>query len=343
MGAGIIGWVAARREPVIVNDPASDTRHAVEFAREVGATPDNILCAPLIADDRVVGAIELLNKRRDPTDTFTGRGGFTEADLKVVTLIAGQASRAIQIAESKQKWVDENRLAAIGQMLAGVLHDLKTPMTIISGYAQLMAQIDDNAQREAYVDQIQRQFDLMSGMTREVLAFARGETNVLMRKVYLHRFLDEVVSQLRHELAGRDIEVVLEANYRGVAFFDEQKMLRLIHNLARNAAQAMQSGGRFTIATDADDDSLYFTFSDNGPGIPAEMEGRLFEVFATAGRDGGTGLGLAIVKKIVEEHGGTIAYESTPDEGTVFKVTLDLTRAEDSEPHRRRASTSPPA
>jgi signal transduction histidine kinase len=323
MGAGIIGWVAARREPVIVNDPASDTRHAVEFAREVGATPDNILCAPLIADDRVVGAIELLNKRRDPTDTFTGRGGFTEADLKVVTLIAGQASRAIQIAESKQKWVDENRLAAIGQMLAGVLHDLKTPMTIISGYAQLMAQIDDAAEREAYVEHILHQFDMMAGMTKEVLAFARGESNVLIRKVYLHRFLAEVSEQIGHTFAGRGVELVIEADYDGIAYFDQQSMFRLIHNLARNASQAMDIGGRFIIRTAAAGDMLLFEFEDTGPGIPANLEGRLFDLFAT-GRSEGTGLGLAICKKIVEEHDGTIEQRSEPGRGALFAVTLPL-------------------
>jgi signal transduction histidine kinase len=315
MGEGIIGWVAARRQAVIVNDPATDERHAVEFARTVGASPRNVIAAPLVADDEVVGAIELLDKRP------RGRG-FSEADLKLLTLIAGQASRAIQIAESKQQWVDENRLAAIGKMLAGVLHDLKTPMTIISGYAQLMAQIETAGERETYVEQILHQFDMMAGMTREVLAFARGESNVLIRKVYLHRFLAEVSEQLRHTFAGRDVELVLETEYDGVAYFDQQSIFRLIHNLARNAVQAMQYGGRFTIRTSASGNQLRFEFSDTGTGIPAGLEDRLFDLFAT-GHSGGTGLGLAICKKIVGEHGGTI--ENPPaEQGARFVVTLPL-------------------
>lgn len=315
MGAGVIGWAAAHRQPVIVNDPAGDPRHAAAFAREVGETPENMLCAPLIADDRVVGAIELLDKRSDT--------GFSEADLKVVTLIAGQASRAIQIAESKQKWVDENRLAAIGQMLAGVLHDLKTPMTIISGYAQLMAQSDAASEREAYVEHILHQFDMMAGMTKEVLAFARGESNVLIRKVYLHRFLGEVSEQITHTFAGRGVELVIEADYDGIAYFDQQSMFRLIHNLARNASQAMESGGRFTIRTRASGDTLHLEFEDTGPGIPADLEGRLFELFAT-GRSDGTGLGLAICKKIVEEHDGAIEHRVPAGGGALFEVTLPL-------------------
>ena len=78
-------------------------------------------------------------------------------------------------------------------------------------------------------------------------------------------------------------------------------------------------------------DKLVFTFKDTGTGIPAELEGRLFEAFATAGKKDGTGLGLAIVKKIVQEHSGEISYEST-SRGTTFVITLPLKRV----PHRQR-------
>jgi signal transduction histidine kinase len=244
----------------------------------------------------------------------------------MLTLIAGQASRAIQIAQVRDDLENQNQLAAIGTMLAGVLHDLKTPMTIISGYAQLMAQMEEADQREAYVDQILRQFDIMSGMTREVLAFARGESMVLVRKVYLHKFLEELANQLRHSLAGRNIELKMENDYTGVAYFDEQSMLRLIHNLARNAADALsETGGEFRMSTRIEDDHLVFECADNGPGIPESLHGRLFDMFAT-GKENGTGLGLAICKKIVEEHHGEISCQSKPGAGTTFTVRLHKER-----------------
>jgi len=317
MGVGVIGWVAAHGEPALVNHPSVDERHATEFAGAIGARPIHLLCAPLLADE-VFGAIELIDKAG-------GDGGFEESDLKLLTLVAGQAAKAIQLARSEKERENQDRLASIGQMLAGVLHDLKTPMTIISGYAQLMAQIDSSEQREAYVEQILRQFDLMGGMTREVLQFARGETSVLFRKVYMHKFLEEVRTQLAHALAGRGIRLEIEARYNGVAYFDEQKVLRLIHNIARNAAEAMPGGGEFRIITWSEGDQLGLEFADQGAGIAPEMEGRLFEAFATA-KAGGTGLGLAIVKKIVDEHGGKITYESSPGRGTTFRVVLPLHR-----------------
>jgi len=194
-----------------------------------------------------------------------------------------------------------------------------------------MAQMQDGRQREQYVDQILRQFDLMSGMTREVLAFARGETNVLVRKVYMHRFLEDVMTQLEHALAGRNIALGLDAQYTGIAYFDEQAMLRLVHNLARNAAEAMPTGGEFRIATRTSGEHLVFDFADSGGGIPPELEGRLFELFASA-KPGGTGLGLAICKKIVDEHGGDISCESVPGRGTTFRVRLPNVRPEGMPP-----------
>src|SRR5690606_10968446 len=170
-----------------------------------------------------------------------------------------------------------------------------------------------------------------SGMTREVLAFARGETNVLVRKVYLHRFLEDIMTQLEHALAGRNIAIGLDAGYTGVAYFDEQAMLRLVHNLARSAADAMPQGGEFRIATRVEGHELVLEFADSGPGIPPEREGRRFELFASA-KPGGSGLGLAICKKIVDEHGGGISCESAPGRGTVFRVRLPNDRPEGMPP-----------
>jgi signal transduction histidine kinase len=325
MSDGIVGHVASTRQPVISNDPASDPRHFRDLARAIDYEPRSLLCVPLVASgeggEEVLGVIELL-------DEETGEG-FDQADLQLLVLIAGQASRAIQLARAKEERQNQDRLASIGQMLAGVLHDLKTPMTIVSGYAQLMAQSDDGEQRGQYVDQILRQFDQMSSMTKEVLAFARGEVNVLIRKVFMHRFLAEVERHLEHEFAGKSVRLLVDAGYRGAAWFDEQKMLRVVHNIARNAAQAMPLGGTFRIGTRVEGSDLVLEFADTGGGIPAEMEGRLFAVFATAGKKDGTGLGLAIVKKIVDEHRGSIAYESRrPFEdtagGTTFTIKIPL-------------------
>jgi signal transduction histidine kinase len=330
-GEGIVGWVALHKEPLLVNDPVHDARHDLFIAEKIGVPARSILAVPLLAsrssddeDPPSLGAIELVNKRG--TAAGDRQVGFDDSDLRLLTLIAGQVSRAISIARNREERLHSERLASIGQMMSGVLHDLKTPMTIVSGYAQLMASCDDSEQRGHYAELILKQFDLMSSMTRELLQFARGESQLLVRKVYLQKWLPEVKAQLERELAGKKIELTVEDLYKGAAFFDESKMFRVIHNLARNAAQAMEDGGKFTITVDTDGPELAMRFADNGPGIPEAMLGRVFEAFATAGKRDGTGLGLAIVKKIVDEHGGRVTYETKRGVGTTFHVMLPLAR-----------------
>ncbi|MBP9085373.1 MAG: GAF domain-containing protein [Kofleriaceae bacterium] len=331
-GEGILGWSVQHRTPVIVENPASDPRHALSLARELGIAPFVVMAAPLIDGEEVLGGIEIIEQRRrtrDADGAATPARVWTQDDLKILELIAAQVARAIHLARQRSEAQTKDRLASIGQMLAGVLHDLRTPMTIISGYAQLMAGCDDVEQRERYVELISRQFDLMGGMTKEVLAFSRGDADLVVRKVYMHRFREELTTQVQALVAGRNIVLDIACNYDGVAWFDEQKLLRVVFNLVRNAVEAMPDGGRIALTINATADTLEWTCSDNGPGIPASVRARLFELFATE-KQGGTGLGLAIVKKIIDDHGGHVECQTGPD-GTRFHFTLPLHRPDQPE------------
>jgi signal transduction histidine kinase/putative methionine-R-sulfoxide reductase with GAF domain len=323
-GTGLLGWSIAHRTPLVIDDPSSDVRHAADVARETGVSPQHLLVAPLVEGEEVIGGIEIIDQRRAARD---GDGPWNDDDLKLLVLIAAQAASAIGLARRRSEQSNRDRLASIGQMLAGLLHDLKTPMTIISGYAQLMAASDEAVLRDKYVEQIQRQFDLMAGMTREVLAFARGDTDLFIRKVYVNKFAEELTTQLGAAVAGRGIDFEVEARFDGVAWFDEHKLLRVFHNLASNAVEAMPEGGHLKVTIDKVGDEIVWTVSDTGPGIPAKVQARLFELFATA-RKGGTGLGLAIVKRVVDDHHGTIRCETGPG-GTTFVIRIPLQRPAD--------------
>jgi signal transduction histidine kinase len=325
-GTGLLGWAIKHRTPLVVDDPRHDPRHASDVASELGVVPQHLIIAPLIEGEAVIGGIEIVDQRRASRE---GDGPWNNDDLKLLVLIAAQTANAIGLARRRSEQSKSDRLASIGRMLAGLLHDLKTPMTIISGYAQLMAGMDDADQRDKYVEQIQRQFDLMAGMTREVLAFARGDTDLVIRKVYVHRFVEELKTQLGAAVQGRGIELVVEPGYDGVAYFDEQKLMRVFHNLTSNAIDAMPDGGTLRASVARDGDDLVWTVQDTGQGISPQVSGRLFELFAT-GKKGGTGLGLAIVKKIIDDHRGTIRPESGPA-GTTFVVRMPLARSTDGD------------
>jgi signal transduction histidine kinase len=159
-------------------------------------------------------------------------------------------------------------------------------------------------------------------MQREVLEFARGERNVFVRKVYLKKFFADITRQLELEIDNRPVELDVSIDTKVVARFDEHRVARAIHNLARNAIEAMaERGGKLFIDARMQGSDLVILVSDTGPGIPKEIEGRLFQSFVTAGKEGGTGLGLAIVKKIADEHGGHVEVRST-EQGATFELRL---------------------
>jgi signal transduction histidine kinase/putative methionine-R-sulfoxide reductase with GAF domain len=316
-GQGFIGWALRHNELIHSADAKNDPRNDEALAELAGIETTNAVAVPLEGEDSgTMGAIALYNKRSPQ--------GFSEDDRALVVLISANASTAIRLQLARESREREERLTTIGRLLSGVIHDLKTPLTVISGYVQLMQTAESKEQREEFAELILKQFDHISAMQRDVLEFARGEKSVLVRKVYLSKFFSDVKVQLEGQLAYHDVELVVDLQDKGTARFDEGKILRVIHNLARNAAEAMaDKGGKLTIkiTRDKDDGAIVMTFTDNGPGIPKEIEHRLFQSFVTSGKKGGTGLGLAIVKKIAEEHGGSVTVSSSA-RGAKFELRL---------------------
>jgi signal transduction histidine kinase len=339
---GICGWVARTGQPQVVNDVSGDARHSREIARQVGYEPRSLLCVALhLADGQ--GALELLNKSQ-------GRGEFTDDDLKLAILIAGHVSTAIDLAQSRQRRERQERLSTIGQLLSSVVHDLRGPMTVVSGYARLFDSETSASERARYGEAILRQVETVNAMTYEILAFARGETNLLLSKIYLGEYFPELAEHVRHELEGRSIELRLSLQDRGVAWFDAHKIRRAVHNLVRNAVQAIDGtapalrggamsggnkGGSIALAVSRESDgALVISCTDDGPGVPEAIKRQVFESFTTHGKPDGTGLGLAIVQKVVQDHGGRIELNSRPGE-TVFTMVLPQ--------NRTHASQLPPA
>ena len=313
-GQGIAGYVATTGEKVRVLRAADHPAHDPTIAERLNVRPGAVLCVPIVVDETLVGALELLDKP----------SGFSESDERLATLIAGQAGRSIKVRRNREQAEHRERLAAIGQMLSGVVHDFRTPLTVISGYTELMAAEPDEQQRLQYAAVVDKQFEHLNEMMGETLAFARGERELLIRKVYLQRFATETEAYLKQEFKKSPVRLSVVPRYTGPARFDENKLRRVVFNLARNAVEAMPSGGNFLFSIDREEDELVLRFEDDGPGLPPEIAARPFESFATSGRPDGTGLGLSIVKRIADEHGGTVSVQTAPGTGTRFEFKIPV-------------------
>ncbi len=316
-GEGIAGRAMQQKllridDPKLVRDPAR--------VRELlGINVRSAIAASLqTGDGPAAGALALYNHRsRRPSR-------FSKEDAYLLRLVSANVSTELRRLHARELRERAERMESIGQLLSGVMHDLRTPLTVISGFVQLLQTTRSEAKRSEYGQTIMEQFQLIGAMQRDLLAYARGETNLLIRKVYLGKFFDDLERQFASEAGVHDISFRLELDERGVAFFDEPKMARALHNLVRNAIEAMYSkGGSLALSCRRDDEDLIISVADTGPGIPKTIRAKLFKPFVTAGKKTGTGLGLANVKKIVEQHGGRVDVRSSRS-GTCFTVRLPL-------------------
>ena len=302
-GEGIAGRAMTQNELLTIDDPRTvrDPRRVREM---LGVTVRSAIAAPLVgADDQPVGALALYNHAGRPSR-------FTSGDGALLKLVSANVSTAMRLLDARQERERAERLTTIGRLLSGVLHDLRTPLTVVSGYMQLMRIADDPKVRSEYGETVREQFDIIATMQREVLAYARGETNVLIRKVYVGKFFENLAKQFRPELEERGVRLTSTVDGAATAHFDEGRMGRAFGNLIRNAIEAMPDGGNVELHAHSDDDDLVLTVTDNGGGIPKAIRNKVFEPFVTSGKKTGTGLGLANVREIVTEHGGRIEVSS---------------------------------
>ena len=326
-GETLVGRAMARGEAVSA-DARPTGRDTAAFGRLpalVAMKLHSAIVVPLDGeDDSTAGALALFNSHRER--------GFMQDDRALLRLVSANASTALRLFRSRAEREKTERLTEIGRLLSGVMHDVRTPLTVVRGHVELMARAKSRAERDEHERVIAKQFESIGAMQHEVLEYARGERTILLRKVYLTKFFEEVARHLEHAIGHSNIKLVLDLRDRGVARFDEAKITRVVHNLGRNAIEAMHDhGGTLTLRVDREDGALVLSISDTGAGLPKELAGRLFTSFATAGKVNGTGLGLSIVKKIVDEHGGTITVESSA-RGATFTVRLPQDQARVAKP-----------
>jgi signal transduction histidine kinase len=236
-----------------------------------------------------------------------------------------EANRNLQEAEAAVR--RSERLAALGQLSAGLAHELRNPLGTIRASAEMLArQIPaDNPVAAELVGYIQSEVDRMNALVTRFLEFARP-LELKPVRAELTEVIDRAIAQLERHSPPFDVAV-----YKNYApdlppfEFDPELMERVVYNLLLNAAQASPPGAAITVKTRLVEGNAEIAVIDRGEGIPPERQEVIFNPFVTTKPDG-VGLGLAIVSKIVDLHGGTITVESEPGKGSVFRVYLPVGR-----------------
>ena len=275
------------------------------------------LVAPFYLRDRMGGWIALGGDVPERTVTAEVAGNFM--------LVANQAAAALNRIEAMATVRRKEALAAVGELAAGLAHEVRNPVAAIRGAAQAMGPAATKEQRREMLEVIEEETERLGRVVGEFLGYARPGSP-RREAVDLANVIRQVGQS--QELAGKKLKIELYENGSiAPALGDPDQLRRVFENLIRNAWEAAGDGGRLRVdLSNVKNRRVAVRLEDNGPGIPATDVPGLFKPFYTA-RPGGTGLGLALVHRIVEAHQGEISVEGRPGIGAAFTVILPTARA----------------
>ena len=288
--------------------------------------------SPLIAHGQAVGAVMV--------DNALTRTPITQEDLRFLQLFTNQAGMAIensilynkiedanrQLCEAQESLLQKERLAAIGEMAAGIAHELKGPLVSIGGFAgRLTRKLPHDSSEWGHADLIVREVLRLESILSEILLFSKKAT-ICYTRCNLADIVKDSLAVVGPPLEEKQISVTTRFSRRKLQLLgDGQQLKQVFINIILNAIDAMGSGGKLAVHAAPEEldgkEAVSVKISDTGGGIPIEALSSIFTPFYTT-KQNGTGLGLPIANRIITNHGGKIQIVNNPGHGVEFKVIL---------------------
>ena len=327
------------KRPLVVNDikKSSVFRKARLPFSEEELPVRSFLAVPLVKKGALLGTLIVSNTKR-PGCVFGAQDKALLATLSNHLAIAiSNAKLFDELSRTQAEVAQQEKMAIIGTLSAGINHEIKNPLAIIRGSCELFAikaaqgttgdvVVELVNEAKAIMEQVIHQADRATAIATRLANFAKPAKSQTER-VTLDKEIDEVLGLVGYELrlAEITVEKQLEANVSDI-LTDRKQFQEVLFNLIRNAAQAIDKKGTITISARRNEGRLAIDIKDTGSGIPEEKVGKLFSAFfTTKGPGKGTGLGLYIVRKIVEKNGGSIYLKETcVGKGTTFSLEFPV-------------------
>jgi GAF domain-containing protein len=335
-GEGAVGRVAQTREPVQIadiSDPAAYESRVRNTLLQIGLRA--LLAVPLIAEDRLVGALIVMRKRT---------GTFAAEEVALLQTFATQSALAIQNARLFREIEDKSRQLEVAsqhksEFLANMSHELRTPLNAIIGFSEVLTDRmfgELNEKQEEYLKDIYASGTHLLSLINDILDLSKieaGRMELELTEFDLPTAIENALMLVRERAGRRSIALHTNIDDRlGQIQADERKIRQVVLNLLSNAIKFTPEGGRIEVGAVAKDGSVGVSVSDTGVGIAPEDQEAVFEEFRQVGTAAkkveGTGLGLTLCRKFVELHGGRIWVQSQVGKGSTFTFTIPVRHGE---------------
>jgi signal transduction histidine kinase len=324
----IMNYAMEKRISLLIGDTSEDLRFA-SAKSIVSQAIRSAICSPLVRSDRVLGVIYI--------DAMSHNITYQKEDLTLLNIVAAHAAISIENAILIDEKVKAERLAAMGTAIAGISHYVKNIITGLVGSERLIDmgfQTNDmDLLKNAWSIQ-KRSTGKISNLVQDMLSYSKerepywelGNLNIILREVFENQ-------SERAQRAAVNLRLDLDENLPE-SYFDQKGIHDAILNMVTNAIEACTDSEDAAVVLKSlqpNEKQLSIWVIDNGPGIPEEIQKKIFEPFFSTKGSSGTGLGLAVTRKTLEEHGGTLQLESGPEKGTTFKITLPIARPDQTQ------------
>jgi len=302
------------------------------------------ISVPMVGNDRVIGFLNLWDERVPEA--------YASDEIALILEVAEKLATVLENSKLYEKIRERDRLAALGEMAAGLAHEIRNPLGAIKGAAQCLDPMRLPGEDGEFLEVIVEEVNRLNGVVTAFLDYARP-----MKQSFGPTDLNEVVTRtmrlIQNDVPGHvALAVELDLQLPRVDG-DAEQLKQVLINLVQNAVQALDTReGRITVRTErperfgefrnAGGELLEVRISDTGPGIPLDQQTHIFVPFFTT-KQKGTGLGLAICQRIVKNHGGSISVQSKVNEGTTFIIRLPALPAEKPAEGLPAEGTPPPA
>jgi len=318
----IAGWVACHGQPLRLADAYEDPRFNRQYDIETGFRTRSVICSPLQAKGRQLGVIQILNRRDG--------NAFDERDLELSEAVASLIAVAIHNAEEHEARMKAERVATVGQTIAGLAHCVKNILNGVRAGSYIIDQNLPDEEASAVARgwrMVKRNLEFLSNIVLDMLSYSKQRKPVA-RPCRINDLCQDVAALLEEQAKNRGVQLVTDLNPDlPEVQIDESGIRRCMINLVGNAIDACEQGaGQVAIETRLADspDRFRVCIRDNGCGIEESKVQKLFDPFFSTKGNKGTGLGLAVTRKIIEEHAGAIGVESEPGHGTAFILEIPM-------------------
>jgi signal transduction histidine kinase len=330
-GEGLAGWIVQNGQSLITPDVQADDRYYKAVEQKTGGILRSILGVPLRAREEIIGVVEVLSAdagRFDQTDRTLLESVAVSAAIALenARLYKDLEERMAELQRTQAQLIGSAKMAAVGELAAGVAHELNNPLTAVLGFAELLLERTppDDPSRPR-LEAIARQAGRVRDIVANLLSFSR-QTSFHREKADLNQVLHETLALIRLRLKAGGI--VVREHYAAdlpPLSLDTGRMKQVFLNLITNALQAMPHGGMLTVISEQPGDQVAVRIADTGDGIAPQHLSCIFDPFFTTKPVGcGSGLGLSVSLGIVEKHHGRIEVESRQGKGSTFTVWLPV-------------------